>query len=47
MQIKFYACRLCGELTEHWLARFVRIAERTWQRIYTYSQCGNDIGEEL
>ena len=47
MQIKFFSCRFCGELTEHWLSRFVRIAARAWQRVYTCRQCNNDVGIEL
>jgi len=47
MQIKLFSCRLYGEMTQHYLARFVRIAERVWQRIYTCSRCGNDIGVEM
>jgi len=45
--VKIFSCRHCGELTEHWLSRFVRVTVRVWQRVYTCSQCCNDIGVEM
>lgn len=46
MQSRFFSCRLCGSLTEHWFSRFLHLA-RSWLRVYVFSQCLHETGVEM
>lgn len=47
MQSQWFSCRLCGDLTEHWFSRYLRLAARIWLRVYVCSQCLNETGVEM